>query len=50
MEYCYTAWKQYQEDQIHFQEKGQASRYVTNRYHCTSSVTSILDHLQWETL
>ncbi|KAH3879321.1 hypothetical protein DPMN_003223 [Dreissena polymorpha] len=27
-----------------------AARYVTNRYHNTSSVTSMLDHLQWETL
>ena len=27
-----------------------ASRYVTNRYRNTSSVTSMLDHLQWEPL
>ena len=27
-----------------------AVRYVTNRYHNTSSVTSMLDHLEWETL
>ena len=27
-----------------------AARYVTNRYRNTSSVTSILDHLEWESL
>ena len=27
-----------------------AARYVTNRYHNTSSVTSMLEHLDWETL
>ena len=27
-----------------------AACYVTNRYHNTSSVTSMLDHLEWETL
>ena len=27
-----------------------AARYVTNQYHNTSSVTSMLDHLEWETL
>ena len=27
-----------------------AARYVTNRYHNTSGVTSMLDHLEWEIL
>ena len=27
-----------------------AARYVTNRYHNKSSVTSLLDHLEWESL
>ena len=27
-----------------------AARYVTNRYHNTSSVTSMLDHIEWESL
>ena len=27
-----------------------AARYVTNRYRNTSSVTSMLEHLEWETL
>ena len=27
-----------------------AARYVTNRYHNTRSITSMLDHLSWETL
>ena len=27
-----------------------AARYVTNRYHNTSSVTSMLEHLEWESL
>ena len=27
-----------------------AARFVTNRYHNTSSVTSMIDHLEWETL
>ena len=26
------------------------ARYVANRYHNTSSVTSMLDHLEWESL
>ena len=52
LEYCSTVWNPYQKDQIHDLEMVQrrAARYVTNRYHNTSSVTSMLDHLQWETL
>ena len=30
--------------------KRRASRYVTNRYHNTSSVSAMLNHLQWSTL
>ncbi|KAH3872865.1 hypothetical protein DPMN_036088 [Dreissena polymorpha] len=31
-------------------EQRRAARYVTNRYHNTSSVSSMIEHLQWETL
>jgi hypothetical protein len=33
-------------------EQGQrrAARYVTNRYHDTSSVSNMIEHLQWRTL
>ena len=27
-----------------------AARYVTNRFHNTSSITNMLEHLEWETL
>ena len=52
LEYCGTVWSPYHKEQIHDLEMVQrrAARYVTNRYHNTSSVTSMLEHLQWETL
>ena len=52
LEYCSTVWSPYTKEYIQKTEMVQhrAARYVTNRYHNTSSVTSILDHLEWETL
>ena len=52
LEYCCTVWNPHTNDQTRKLEMVQrrAARYVTNRYHNTSSVTSMLDHLQWETL
>ena len=48
LEYCSTVWSPYIQKIEMVQRK--AARYVTNRYHNTSSVTSMLDHLEWETL
>ena len=54
LEYCSTVWSPYTKEYIQKIEMVQrrAARYVTNRYHNTSSVTSrpMLDHLEWETL
>ena len=52
LEYCSTIWNPYHKDQIHKLEMVQrrAARYATNRYHNTSSVSEMLDHLNWETL
>jgi hypothetical protein len=52
LEYCCTVWSPYTQDQIHRIEMTQrrAARYATNRYRNTSSVTSMLQDLQWETL
>ena len=52
LEYCSTVWSPYTQEHIQKIEMVQlrAARYVTNRYHITSSVTSMLDHLEWETL
>ena len=52
LEYCSTVWSPYTQEHIQKIEMVQrrAARYVTNRYHNTISVTSILDHLEWETL
>ena len=50
LEYCSTVWSPYTHEYVHKLEMVQrrAARYVTNRYHNTSSVTSMLDHLDWE--
>ena len=50
--YCSTVWSPYTQEHIQKIEMVQrrAARYVTNRYHNRSSVTSMLDHLEWETL
>ena len=52
LEYCSTIWNPYQKDQIYKLEMVQrrAARYTTNRYHNASSVSDMLDHLQWESL
>ena len=51
-EYCSTVWNPYTTEYIKKVEMVQrrAARYVTNWYHNTSSVTSMLDHLEWESL
>ena len=52
LEYCSTIWNPYHKDQIYKLEMVQrrAARYAINRYHNTSSVSEMLDHLNWETL
>ena len=52
LEYCSTVWSPYTHKYVHKLEMVQrrAARYVTNRYHNNSSVTSMLDHLDWESL
>ena len=52
LEYCSTVWSPYTQEHIQKIEMVQhrAARNVTNRYHNTSSVTSMLDQLEWETL
>ena len=52
LEYCSTVWNPYQKDQTHKLEMVQrrAARYITNRYHNTSSITDMLDHLDMESL
>ena len=52
LEYCCTVWSPHTQEYINKLEMVQrrAARYVTNRYHNTSSVTSMLDHLEWESL
>ena len=49
---CCTVWSPHTQEYINKLEMVQrrAARYVTNRYHNTSSVTSMLDHLEWESL
>ena len=52
LEYCSSVWNPHQKDQVHKVEmvKRRAARFATNRYRNTSSVSSMLDHLQWESL
>ena len=52
LEYCCTVLSPYTQDYINKLEmvQGRVARYVTNRYHNTSSVTSMLEHLEWESL
>ena len=52
LEYCCTVWSPYTQDYTNKLEMVQhrAARYVTNRYHNTSSMTSMLEHLEWESL
>ena len=52
LEYCCSVWSPHNKDQTKKVEKIQrrAARFATNRYRNTSSVSSMLDHLQWEPL
>ena len=52
LEYCSTVWSPYTHEYIQKLEMVQrkAARYVTNRYPNASSVTSMLNHLDWESL
>ena len=47
IEYCSSVWSPHTKDAIN---KRRAARYVTNRYRNTSSVTSMLGDLEWDTL
>ena len=52
LEYCLSVWNPHHKDQVHKVEmvQSRAARFATNRYRNTSSVSSMLDHLQWESL
>ena len=52
LEYCSAVWNPHNKDQVQKVEVVQrrAARFTTNRYRNTSSVSSMLDHLQWESL
>jgi hypothetical protein len=52
LEYCSTVWNPYTKERINKIEMAQrrAARYVTKIYHNISSVSSMIDHLGWETL
>ena len=52
LEYCSTVWSphtQKHKDKLEMIQR-RAARYVTHRYHNTSSVTDMLNHLNWPTL
>ena len=52
VEYCCTIWSPFQQNLINKVEAVQrkAARFVCNNYHNTSSVTSMLNELQWDSL
>jgi hypothetical protein len=52
LEYCSTVWSPHTQKEKHQLEMVQrrAARYTTNRYHNTSSVTDMLNHLSWTSL
>ena len=52
LEYCSPVWSPHHQNQVHKVETVQrrAARFTTNRYRNTSSVSSMLDYLQWESL
>ena len=52
VEYASSVWDPYHKNQVHSIEMIQrrAARWVLNRYHNTSSVTDMLQHLGWQTL
>jgi hypothetical protein len=49
---CCSLWDPYQQNDIHRLEMVQrrAGRYVTNRYHNTSSDSSMIEQLEWTIL
>ena len=52
LEYCSTIWSPHTKKQKSEIEKVQrrAARYTTGKFHNNSSVTSMLDHLEWNSL
>jgi hypothetical protein len=52
LDYCSTIWSPHTKKQKSEIEQVQrrAARYTTGRFHNTSSVTSMLDHLEWNSL
>jgi hypothetical protein len=52
LEYASSVWDPYQQNDIHWLEMVQrrAARYFTNRYHNTSSVSSMIEKIEWTTL
>ena len=52
LEYCSTVWSPHHKDQVHLIEmvRRQAARYTTNRFRNISSVSSVIDQQQWESL
>ena len=52
LEYACSVWEPHLKTDIDKLEKVQrrAARYVTNRYHNTSSVSEMIEHLEWSTL
>ncbi|KAK3085493.1 hypothetical protein FSP39_004174 [Pinctada imbricata] len=52
LEYCSSVWSPHTKTNIKRLEDVQrrAARYVTNRYHNKSSVSSMIDHLNWQSL
>ena len=50
LEYCASAWNPHQKKYEQKMVQRKAARFTPNRYHSTSSVTSMLDELSWETL
>ena len=52
LEYACSVWDPYTKENITQPEQvqGMAARYVTNRYHNTSSVSYMIEHLNWRSL
>ena len=50
LEFCSSVWSPHHKEQIRKLEMIQrkAARYTTNRFKNTSSVSSMLEHMQWE--
>ena len=52
LEFAYSLWGPYTKENITQLEQVQrgAARYVTNRYHNTSSIRNMIEHLNWQSL